>query len=306
MPRKQRVEYADATYHIISRGNYRKDLFTVGESGESFEKALLETVKRCGWEIYAYVIMSNHYHLAVRTPEPNLVAGMKWLQSTFATRFNKFTGERGHVFQGRYKSFLLSEDQALGGLVDYIHLNPVRARMCTVVDLEKHSLSSFPKYLAGDSPAAGLQRAAMLGLHGLPNSPKGMALYRDHLALAEESDPLRREELFKHYCRGWFIGTGEAKKALATDLTQNSDASDWEGVDLKQLNQTRWEQLVNEEMTRLGKTQADLSSSIKGALWKVEIAVKLRELSTASNPWIAERLQMGHPNYVSNLIRAFQ
>jgi putative transposase len=212
MPRKQRVEYAGATYHILSRGNYRKDLFTVGESGSAFEKALLETVKRCGWELYAYVIMSNHYHLAIRTPEPNLVAGMKWLQSTFATRFNHFTGERGHVFQGRYKSFLLTENQSLGGLVDYIHLNPVRAKKRRLAELEKHPLSSFTRYLAGEAVATGLQRKAMLKLHGLPNTKRGMERYRDHLGLVDESKPRKREELAKRYCRGWFIGSKEAVK----------------------------------------------------------------------------------------------
>mgnify|MGYP003675481671 CR=1 FL=1 len=306
MPRKQRVEYAGAMYHIISRGSYRKDLFTVGESGAAFEKALFETVKRCGWELYAYVIMSNHYHLAVRTPEPNLVAGMKWLQSTFATRFNRFAGERGHVFQGRYKSILLRENQRLGGLVDYIHLNPVRARMHPVAELEKHALSSFAKYMAGDAVGTGLRRESMLKLHGLPHTQRGMELYRNHLELLDESDPEKREKLSKRYCRGWFIGSKEAKQELAQELNQMSQAVDWEGVDLKELNESRWEQLVKEEMARLGKTEADLHSSTKGALWKVEIAVKLRTQTPASNPWITRRLAMGHPNYVSNLISAAQ
>ena len=56
-----------------------------------------------------YVLMSNHYHLALETPEPNLVEGMRWLQSTFANRFNRFRGERGHVFQGRYNAILIED-----------------------------------------------------------------------------------------------------------------------------------------------------------------------------------------------------
>ncbi|MGJ8638519.1 MAG: transposase [Opitutaceae bacterium] len=90
--------------------------------------------------------MSNHYHLAIETPEPNLVEGMKWLQSTFATRFNLFRNERGHVFQGRYKSILIGEDRPLLGLIDYIHLNPVRAGICAVEGLKSYALSSYPKY----------------------------------------------------------------------------------------------------------------------------------------------------------------
>lgn len=70
MSRKQRIEYSGATFHIISSGNYRKDLFTERGSGEAFERAILEAVGRCGWDIYAFVIMSNHDHLALRTPDP--------------------------------------------------------------------------------------------------------------------------------------------------------------------------------------------------------------------------------------------
>lgn len=126
MPRKQRIEFAGACYHIISRGNYRKDLFEEEGTARAFEKTIFEAALRCGWKIPAYVIMGNHYHLVVRTPEPNLVAGMQWLQSTFATRFNRFKRESGHVFQGRYKSLLVEEGRLLLGLMDYVHLNPVR------------------------------------------------------------------------------------------------------------------------------------------------------------------------------------
>ena len=65
MPRKQRIEFAGAVYHIISRGNYRKDLFVNPKTAEAFEKAIFEVTERCGWKLYAYVIMSNHYHLVV-------------------------------------------------------------------------------------------------------------------------------------------------------------------------------------------------------------------------------------------------
>ena len=95
MPRKQRIEYPGAVYHIISRGNYRKDLFTDAKTAEAFERTIFEAAERCGWRLYTYIIISNHYHLAIETPEPNLVTGMRWLQSTFATRFNRFHNEQG-------------------------------------------------------------------------------------------------------------------------------------------------------------------------------------------------------------------
>ncbi|MFQ3224915.1 MAG: putative transposase [Lentimonas sp.] len=99
----------------------------------------METVERCGWKLHAYVIMSNHYHLAVETPEPNLADGMKWLRSTFAIRFNRLRNERGHVFQGRDKSILIGEERPLLGLIDYIHLNPVRAGICPLETLRDYT-----------------------------------------------------------------------------------------------------------------------------------------------------------------------
>ncbi len=301
MARKQRIEYPGAVYHVISRGNYRKALFQQAQTGEAFERTIFEAAERCGWKLYAYVLMSNHYHLAVQTPEPNLVEGMRWLQSTFATRFNRFHNERGHVFQGRYKSLLINEDRPLLGLIDYIHLNPVRAKLCTVDTLQEHALSSFPKYFkrAVQPP---LDRSTILSLCDLPDTIGGMRKYQERLKLVDERNPRKREELAKKYCRGWFLGSVNAKKELAKDLVESASGIDWEGVDLKELNEVRWERVVVEEMKRLKVQEADIESSPKGADWKVKIAKRLRKETTARNPWIAQRLQMGHPNYVSNLV----
>jgi REP element-mobilizing transposase RayT len=88
MARKLRIEYPGALYHVINRGNYRRDVFESAGAAEAFVAALREAVAQYGWRVHAYVVMRNHYHLAVETPQPNLVEGMHWLQSTLATRFN--------------------------------------------------------------------------------------------------------------------------------------------------------------------------------------------------------------------------
>ena len=98
MPRKARIEYPGAVYHVINRGNYRRELFMVAGSAGAFEHVLFDACARFGWRLYAYVLMSNHYHLCFKTVDANLVVGMQWLQSTFANRFNRFVQERGHVF----------------------------------------------------------------------------------------------------------------------------------------------------------------------------------------------------------------
>jgi len=151
MARKLRIQFEGAMYHVINRGNYGRDLF--GNEGEA--QAFLETVGEAkammGWRLHAYVLMRNHYHLAMETPEPNLVEGMHWLQSTWATRFNRFRQERGHLFQGRYQALLIEDAAVLGKVVDYIHLNPVRAKIVLAEQVRDYPWSQTPS-LPGTDP----------------------------------------------------------------------------------------------------------------------------------------------------------
>ena len=75
MPRKTRIEYEGAVYHVISRGNYRADIFAKEATRGAFLKCLDEACVKSGWRVHAWCVMSNHYHLCVETPSPNLVAG---------------------------------------------------------------------------------------------------------------------------------------------------------------------------------------------------------------------------------------
>lgn len=134
MARKLRIEYPGARYHVINRGNYRDDVFASPGAREAFLTCLAQACGKAGWRLHAYIVMRNHYHLLMETPAGNLVEGMRWLQSTFANRFNRFRGEHGHVFQGRYKALLI-EPEGLGAVAHYIHLNPVQAGIVPVARL---------------------------------------------------------------------------------------------------------------------------------------------------------------------------
>ena len=125
MPRSARVQYEGARYHVINRGNYRTDLFSVHKTDQAFTQVLFEACTRFGWWLHAYVVMSNHYHLCVETPQANLSDGMHWLQSSFANKFSRFSAERGHVFQGRYKSLLIEEDSGLLNVSFARFINPI-------------------------------------------------------------------------------------------------------------------------------------------------------------------------------------
>jgi REP element-mobilizing transposase RayT len=113
MARKLRLEFPGAVYHVINRGNYRRDVFAAEKTKAAFERCLFQACERSGWLLHAYVVMRNHYHLALETPKGNLVIGMQWLEATFANRFNRLRGEHGHLFQGRYKALLVDEESSL-------------------------------------------------------------------------------------------------------------------------------------------------------------------------------------------------
>jgi REP element-mobilizing transposase RayT len=82
MPRKLRIEYTGAIYHLMSRGDRREAIYRNDVDRQDFIKTLAETCQKTGWQVHAYCLMSNHFHLVVETPQANLVAGMRWLLST--------------------------------------------------------------------------------------------------------------------------------------------------------------------------------------------------------------------------------
>lgn len=127
MSRPLRIEFPGALYHITSRGNRKEDIFLSDEDRLLFLNTLSHTVKRYQWICHAYCLMTNHYHLLIETPEPNLSKGMRHLNGVYTQRFNRRHGRVGHVFQGRYKAILVQKDTHLLELIRYVVLNPVRA-----------------------------------------------------------------------------------------------------------------------------------------------------------------------------------
>ena len=131
MARKLRVQYPGATYHVMNRGDRREAILADNQDRHRFLKTLGEACEKTCWQVHAYCLMSNHFHLVLETPQPNLVAGMKWLLGTYTSRFNRRHKEFGHLFSGRYKA-LPVEGSGTGYLktaCDYVHLNPVRAKL---------------------------------------------------------------------------------------------------------------------------------------------------------------------------------
>jgi REP element-mobilizing transposase RayT len=131
MARPPRIEFPGAFYHVIVRGNQKQNIFVDDEDRSEYLGRLRHYKEERGFILYAYVLMTNHVHLLIETPKAPLSRIMQLLNFTYTRQFNRKYGKVGHLFQGRYKSFLCDRDEYLLGLVRYIHLNPVRAKIVT-------------------------------------------------------------------------------------------------------------------------------------------------------------------------------
>jgi putative transposase len=308
MPRKIRIEYAGACYHVINRGNYRRNLFAEEGSAEAFEAVLFEAAARFGWRLHAFVIMRNHFHLALETTEPNLSVGMKWLQGTWAARFNRFHGETGKPFQGRFKALHVEPGHALAQVAHYIHLNPVRARILPAGQLSTFRWSSLHWFPAKNRPA-GLEAEAVLGESGgLPDTAAGWRKYVSYLGVLAEEDPRLREAKFGDLTRGWAIGSEAFKTKLAKMLapdgaeTEAFELLDGDAAARDELRSRRWLKLLQQEARRRKIDLTALPAS-KSAPEKVELAALLKSTTDVSNGWLAEHLSMGQPASVSQFVR---
>ncbi|MEI8123381.1 MAG: transposase, partial [bacterium] len=128
MPRSPRKQFSGALYHVTSRGNGRGRIFFDDSDRDRFLNQLQDSLETYGVVLYAYVLMSNHYHLLVRTAHPNLSRFMQRLNTSYALYSRYKHRKPGHQLEGRYKAKLVQGDEYLMTLTRYIHLNPVKVK----------------------------------------------------------------------------------------------------------------------------------------------------------------------------------
>lgn len=307
MSRPLRIEFSGACYHIINRGNYRSPIFAGKGAAEAFERTLGEAAERFGWCVHAYVIMRNHFHLAVETNEPNLSEGMKWLQGTWIRRYNSLRSQSGRPFQGRYKALLVARGHDLAQVCHYIHLNPVRARVVAVGELPEFEWCSLDKFMPKKSRAPWLSPEIVLSeAGGLADTPRGWKSYLDYLEFLVEDEPSRKELVAKRMSRGWCIGDAKFKKEMKALMPASGPTEDrFEGLapeDALKERMEAWEDklqaLATASKIDLGKLPAPKSHPDK-----VRLAAALKTRSSVSNGWLAQRLKMGQPASASQFVR---
>jgi REP element-mobilizing transposase RayT len=309
MARKLRVEYPGAIQHVLNRGNYRYDVFADDSTKRSFEICLFEACERSNWILHAFIVMRNHYHLALETPDANLITGMQWLQSTFASRFNRFRCENGHLFQGRYKAILTEEGKTLGEVCDYIHLNPVKAGIVPANRLPTYRFSSYwylhqpemrPKFLR---PQTGLECAC-----GVGDSPRGWAQYAKLLELESESMLAtagwkKRERAL---CRGWAIGGDEFKARLVKEYSLAGELRSSDEVGVREVRLIQWDTILQKGLHALGRSNEDALVQPKSAPWKLALAAWMKTRTQVSNHWLTAKLNLGVPTAVSHNLTGYR
>ena len=326
MPRSLRLEFPGAYYHVMARGNRRQAIFHDDDDRRFFLATLAEACGMTGWRVHCWVLMGNHYHLFIETPEPNLVAGMGWLQNTLTRRHNVRHQAWGRLFGDRYKAVLVdgADTYHYRTLADYIHLNPVRARIVrpkagqSVLDYPWSSVAGGwarppgrrPQWLAA---TGGLER------FDLPDTVAGRRRMVEHLdrrAVAEEIKecgvPALPEEVdarCSHLRRGWYWGGqafAEKLRGLAGQVMKERERRSRAYRRAPQVLDHGQQQA--ELWLRAGLKAAGLDAQqvtqLKGSdPRKLALAELLWKRTTVSQEWIAVQLAMRSAANVSQQLR---
>jgi putative transposase len=289
--------------YLICRDNRDKEIFmdTLGEA-----------CVRHGWRVHAFVLMDNHYHLLLETPEPNLVIGMKWFQGTYTQRINSRHREWGHLFQGRYKALVVQADSGdyFSTVASYIHLNPVRAGM---MDFTTHSLSefawsSYPLYLRQSKRPEWLCVDRVLGNYQWEDTRSGRDAYRRMmrkrtLEVALSDNPGEFDNRWAGIRRGWCLGDEAFRKDMEARVDKRISSYDrrsYLGEEVRRHDEAEAKRLLKSGLNVLNLSPDELNNLKKNDLRKKVLAWLIRQHTCVKNDWICEHVVMGRS---SNLAR---
>lgn len=314
MGRNPRIEFEGAVYHVMSRGNRQESVFLDDHDNRIFLDTLEEVCGRTGWKVYAFVLMGNHYHLLIETPEPNLVDGMRWLQGTYTKRFNTRHKKIGHLFQGRYKALIVDPEKKYFQTVShYIHLNPVRVKGCNIDQnkLAEYPWSSYPLYLSPAKRPGWLDVERTLGNFGWSDDTSGRMLYRRYmqkrvLEISRTDEPQEADERWAKIRRGWCFGSDTFRDAMVASLDEvmtGKRRDSFSGSESRGHDSLEAERLLEEGLGRVGLGVDELGSLKKSDPRKMAVAWLIRRNTSVRNEWISKQLQMGRVSKLSFFVK---
>ena len=175
MARPLRIEYENAFYHVMSRGNRRMPIFEDDRDHLRFLEILGSVCKRFSWKVWARCEMTNHFHLLIQTLEPTLSRGMRQLKGVYTQWSNARHRTTGHLFEGRYKAILVDADAYLKELIRYIVRNPMEAGIVPV--LRDYPWSSHRWMTAGKAVPEWFAKEEALALF-TPTHARAVGVYK--------------------------------------------------------------------------------------------------------------------------------
>jgi REP element-mobilizing transposase RayT len=288
----------------MNRGDRREPIFKDDQDRRRFLETLGEACDKTSWQVHAYCLMGNHFHLVVETPKANLVAGMKWFLGTYTSRFNRRHKLFGHLFSGRYKSLIVdgSGDGYLRTVCDYVHLNPIRAKLLPPEEpLQAYRWSSYPEYLKRMGQRVGWLRVdRVLGELGIQRD--NTAGRRQFAQAMEERRGKDKPGEWKAVRRGWFLGGAQLREQVL-EMMGGEMGEHHGGEEKQKTDEQKAQRLVREELAKRSWTEQDLKRCRKTDARKVKMAARLRRETVMTLDWIARRLQMGCRHTLANCLK---
>jgi putative transposase len=302
MARRLRVQYPGAIYHLMARGNGRQDIVCDDTDRDRLVEYLGRAAVRCSWRVYAFAVMSNHVHVVLKTPVPNLARGMQTFLSAYANAWSRRHRFNGHVFQGRYRTELVEDESYLWTVTRYVHLNPVRARL--VEHPAAWNWSSYPGYARDRRRLEWVEYDELLASWAGEFGGSGSApatTYRRYVAAGRSQSP---QSPWSDAHHGWILGSQkfvDRIKAMVSNQPQRDRRR--ESRRMRGLSIARISEVVCVEY---GIAQSDLSQRGSHHPARAALAYLARRHTTATNGEMTEILGLSRAESVPNLTRRFQ
>jgi REP element-mobilizing transposase RayT len=294
MARALRTDFPGAVHHVTSRGNERRPIFFDDRDREAFLEFLGQAVKRFGWSLAAFVLMTNHFHLVIQTPEPNLSRGMQWFNTAYVVWLNRRHRRSGHLYGGRFKAVVIEKETYFLEVLRYVVLNPVRAGM--VGRPEDFRWSSY-RATAGLEPAPDwLDVRAALD----PFAPRAdlAAMYYQDFVAAKIGSP---ERLWDKLIHGIFLGSQRWARALREKVESKPRSSDHPKTQ-RAIGRPKMHAVIEAVSVAAGESAASIRAMRGGSLRRLAAWIGWHEgwITLRS---IAAALRLRSEGHVSNLIR---
>jgi putative transposase len=299
MPRRLRLQYPGAIYHLMARGNGRQVIVRDDVDRDRLVEDLGKAAVRCCWCVYAFAIMSNHLHVVLKTPQPNLARGMQAFLSGYANAWSRRHRFSGHVFQGRYRTELVEDETYLWTVTRYVHLNPVRGR------LVKHPAewvwSSYPGYAHRGRRLEWVAYDELVASwSGAFGGPDPAGAYRRYVTAGMSEPP---ESPWKEAYLGWILGSGgfvDRVRAMVRGEPRRERRRESRlilGLPLSRISELvcAHYEIDRSELSRRGSRDPA----------RAALAYLARRRSTATNAELAAMLGLSRADSLPNLTRRF-